>query len=103
MDVGPPTDDRPVPTPKRSPLLELLPVLQRVAVFLPDRAGAVAVRVHPSEVDVFGPVTGLAIPALWAVVGGLTAWWGLPRRDGWVSGPVAGSRRVPRRPRGARG
>jgi ABC-2 type transport system permease protein len=64
-----------------SPLLELVPVLQRIAVFLPGRAGAIAVRVHSRPIDVFGPVTGLAVLALWAVGAVLAAWWVLRRRD----------------------
>ncbi|WP_369136954.1 ABC transporter permease [Modestobacter versicolor] len=64
-----------------SPLLELVPVLQRAAVFLPDRAGAVAVRLHPRPVDVFGPLTGLAVLALWALAAVLAGWWVLRRRD----------------------
>ncbi|PWW21229.1 hypothetical protein JD79_00357 [Geodermatophilus normandii] len=64
-----------------SPLLELVPVLQRAAVFLPDRAGAVAVRRHGRPADVFGPVAGLGILALWAAVAVALAWWALRRRD----------------------
>ncbi len=64
-----------------SPLLELVPVLQRAAVFLPDRAGAVAVRLHSRPVDVFGPLVGLAVLTLWAVAAVLAAWWVLRRRD----------------------
>jgi ABC-2 type transport system permease protein len=65
-----------------SPLLELVPGVRRLAVFLPDRAGEVAVRLHPREVDVFGPVTGLVVLALWAVAAALAAWVSLRRRDG---------------------
>jgi len=64
-----------------SPLLELVPVLQRFAVFLPDRAGAIAVRLNSRPIDVFGPVTGLAVLAAWAAVAVLAAWWVLRRRD----------------------
>ena len=64
-----------------SPLLELVPVLQKAAVFLPDRAGAIAVRVHSRPVDVFGPLTGLTVLALWAAAAVLGAWWVLRRRD----------------------
>ena len=64
-----------------SPLLELVPVLQRAAVFLPDRAGAVAVRLHGRPIDVFGPLTGLLVLALWAAAAALAAWWVLRRRD----------------------
>jgi ABC-2 type transport system permease protein len=64
-----------------SPLLELVPVLRKVAVFLPDRAGAIAVRVHSRPIDVFGPVAGLSILTLWAVAAVLGAWWVLRRRD----------------------
>jgi ABC-2 type transport system permease protein len=64
-----------------SPLLELVPGVRRLAVFLPDRAGEIAVRLHPREVDVFGPVTGLAVLALWAAAAVLAAWWSLRRRD----------------------
>ena len=64
-----------------APLLELVPVLQRAAVFLPDRAGAVAVRLHSRPIDVFGPVTGLAVSAAWAAAAALAAWWVLRRRD----------------------
>ena len=64
-----------------SPLLELVPVLQRLAVFLPDRAGAVAVRLHSRPVDVFGPGTGLAVLALEAAAALLGGWWVLRRRD----------------------
>ncbi len=64
-----------------SPLLELVPVLQRAAVFLPDRAGAVAVRLHSRPVDVFGPLVGVAVLTLWAVAAVLAAWWALRRRD----------------------
>jgi ABC-2 type transport system permease protein len=64
-----------------SPLLELVPVLQRVAVFLPDRAGQVAVRLHARPIDVFGPLTGLAVLTLWAAAAVLGGWWVLRRRD----------------------
>ncbi|MGY1716017.1 hypothetical protein ACI78R_16255 [Geodermatophilus sp. SYSU D01106] len=64
-----------------SPLLELVPGLQRAAVFLLDRAGAVAVRLRPRPIDVFGPGTGLAVLALWAAAAVLAAWWSLRRRD----------------------
>ncbi len=64
-----------------SPLLELVPVVQRAAVFLPDRAGAVAVRLHARPVDVFGPVVGLVVLTLWAAAAVLGAWWVLRRRD----------------------
>ena len=64
-----------------SPLLELVPVLQRVAVFLPDRAGMVAVRLDARPIDVFGPVTGLVVLAVWAAAAGLGGWWVLSRRD----------------------
>ncbi|MGY1814358.1 hypothetical protein [Blastococcus sp. SYSU D00820] len=64
-----------------SPLLELVPGLQRAAVFLPDRAGAVAVRLHERPVDAFGPVTGLLVMAGWAAAAVLAAWWALHRRD----------------------
>jgi ABC-2 type transport system permease protein len=64
-----------------SPLLELVPGLRRAAVFLPDRAGVVAVRLHPRDVDVFGPVTGLAVLAVWALAAVLAAWASLRRRD----------------------
>jgi ABC-2 type transport system permease protein len=30
-------------------------MLPKAAVFLPDRAGAVAVRLHSREIDAFGP------------------------------------------------
>jgi ABC-2 type transport system permease protein len=64
-----------------SPLLELVPVLQEAAVFLPDRAGVVAIRLHSRPIDVFGPVTGLAVSAAWATAAALVAWWVLRRRD----------------------
>jgi ABC-2 type transport system permease protein len=64
-----------------SPVLELVPGLRRAAVFLPDRAGEVAVRLHSRPVDVFGPVAGLAILAAWAAVAVLGAWLVLRRRD----------------------
>lgn len=64
-----------------SPLLELVPVLQRLAVYLPDRAGQVAVRLGPRPIDAFGPVTGLVVLALWAAAAVLGAWWALGRRD----------------------
>jgi ABC-2 type transport system permease protein len=64
-----------------SPLLELVPGLRRVAVFLPDRAGEVAVRLHGRPIDVFGPLAGLAILAAWAASVALLAWWVLGRRD----------------------
>ena len=64
-----------------SPLLELVPVLQEAAVFLPDRAGQVAVRLHARPIDVFGPVTGLVVLALWAAAAVLGGWWVLRRRD----------------------
>ena len=65
-----------------SPLLELVPVLQRAAVFLPDRAGAIAVRLHSRPIDVFGPIAGLVVLALWAAGAAFGAWWVLKRRDG---------------------
>ena len=64
-----------------SPLLELVPVLQRAAVFLPDRAGATAVRVHARDIDVFGPLTGLAVAAGWAATAVVAALVALRRRD----------------------
>jgi len=64
-----------------SPLLELVPGLQRLAVFLPDRAGQVAVRLHPRGIDAFGPLTGLAVLTLWAAAAVLGGWWVLRRRD----------------------
>ncbi len=64
-----------------SPVLELVPVLQDVVQFLPDRAGAVAVRTFGRPVDVFGPVTGLVVCVLWAVAAVLVARWALQRRD----------------------
>lgn len=64
-----------------SPVLELVPGLRRVAVFLPDRAGEVAVRLHSRPVDVFGPAVGLVILAAWAAVAVLGAWLVLRRRD----------------------
>jgi ABC-2 type transport system permease protein len=64
-----------------SPVLELVPVLQKAAVFLPDRAGAIAVRLHSRPVDVFGPLAGLAVLTLWAGAAVLGAWWLLHRRD----------------------
>ena len=64
-----------------SPLLELVPVLQHVAVFLPDRAGQVAVRLHARPIDVFGPLTGLAVLTLWAAAAVFGGWWVLRRRD----------------------
>jgi ABC-2 type transport system permease protein len=64
-----------------SPLLELVPGLQRAAVFLPDRAGAVAVRLHSRPIDVFGPVAGLGVLTLWATAAVVLAWWALRRRD----------------------
>jgi ABC-2 type transport system permease protein len=64
-----------------SPVLELVPGLRRAAVFLPDRAGQVAVRLHGRPVDVFGPVVGLVILATWAALAVLGAWLVLRRRD----------------------
>ena len=64
-----------------SPLLELVPGLRTAAVFLPDRAGQVAVRLHAREIDVFGPLAGLGVLALWAAAAVLAAWWVLRRRD----------------------
>lgn len=64
-----------------SPVLELIPVLRTAAVFLPDRAGQVAVRLHSRPIDEFGPLTGLAVLALWAAAAVLAAWWVLRRRD----------------------
>jgi ABC-2 type transport system permease protein len=64
-----------------SPLLELVPGVRRLAVFLPDRAGEIAVRLHPRDLDVFPPATGLVVLALWAVAAVLAAWVSLRRRD----------------------
>jgi ABC-2 type transport system permease protein len=64
-----------------SPVLELVPGLRRAAVFLPDRAGEVAVRLHSRPVDLFGPVAGLVILAAWAALAVLGAWLVLRRRD----------------------
>lgn len=64
-----------------SPLLELVRGLRRVAVFLPDRAGEVAVRLHSRPIDVFGPLTGLAVLAGWSAAAVVLAWWVLRRRD----------------------
>jgi ABC-2 type transport system permease protein len=64
-----------------SPVLELVPGLRRVAVFLPDRAGEVAVRLHSRPIDVFGPVVGLVVLAAWAAAAVLGAWLVLRRRD----------------------
>ena len=70
-----------VPRARRAPVLELLPGLRSVAVFLPDRAGQVPVRLHSRPIDEFGPVTGLAVLAAWALAALLVAWWALRRRD----------------------
>lgn len=64
-----------------TPVLELIPGLRTAAVFLPDRAGQVAVRLHSRPIDLFGPVTGLAVLTLWALAAVLAAWWVLRRRD----------------------
>lgn len=64
-----------------SPVLELVPGLQRVAVFLPDRAGQVALRLHERSIDVFGPAVGLLVLAAWAAAAVLGAWWLVRRRD----------------------
>jgi ABC-2 type transport system permease protein len=64
-----------------SPLLELVPGVRRAAVFLPDRAGEVAVRLHPRDLDVFAPATGLVVLGLWALAAVLAAWASLRRRD----------------------
>jgi len=64
-----------------SPVLELVPGLQRVAVFLPDRAGQVALRLHERSIDVFGPMVGLVVLAAWAALAVLGAWLTLRRRD----------------------
>jgi ABC-2 type transport system permease protein len=64
-----------------SPVLELVPGLQRVAVFLPDRAGQVALRLHERPIDVFGPAVGLLVLAAWAAAAVLGAWWLVRRRD----------------------
>jgi ABC-2 type transport system permease protein len=64
-----------------SPVLELVPGLRRAAVFLPDRAGQVAIRLHGRPIDVFGPVLGLVILAAWAAAAVLGAWLMLRRRD----------------------
>jgi ABC-2 type transport system permease protein len=64
-----------------SPVLELVPGLRRVAVFLPDRAGQVAIRLHSRPIDVFGPVVGLVVLAAWATAAVLGAWLVLRRRD----------------------
>jgi ABC-2 type transport system permease protein len=64
-----------------SPLLELVPGLRRVAVFLPDRAGEIAVRLHGRPIDVFGPLVGLAVLTAWAAAAAVLAWWVLRRRD----------------------
>jgi ABC-2 type transport system permease protein len=64
-----------------SPVLELVPGLQKAAVFLPDRAGEVAIRLHSRPVDVFGPVVGLVILAAWAALAVLGAWLVMSRRD----------------------
>ncbi len=40
-----------------------------------------AVRVHARDIDVFGPVTGLAVAALWAAAAVLAALVVLRRRD----------------------
>jgi ABC-2 type transport system permease protein len=64
-----------------SPLLELVPGLRRVAVFLPDRAGEIAVRLHSRPIDVFGPLVGLAVLAAWSGAAVVLAWWVLRRRD----------------------
>jgi ABC-2 type transport system permease protein len=64
-----------------SPVLELVPGLRRAALFLPDRAGQVAIRLHTRPVDIFGSVTGLLILAAWAALAMLGAWLVLSRRD----------------------
>ena len=64
-----------------SPVLELIPGLRRAALFLPDRAGQVAIRLHGRPTDVFGPVVGLVILAAWAAAAVLGAWLLLHRRD----------------------
>jgi hypothetical protein len=42
-----------------SPLLELVPVVQEAAAFLPDRAGATALRLESRPTDPFGPLTAM--------------------------------------------
>lgn len=64
-----------------SPVLELVPGLRRAAVFLPDRAGQVAIRLHGRPIDVFGPVVGLIVLTAWAAAAVLGAWLVLRRRD----------------------
>jgi ABC-2 type transport system permease protein len=64
-----------------SPVMELIPGLQRIAVFLPDRAGAIAVRTHSRPVDIFGPIAGLLILTAWAVAAACLAYWISRRRD----------------------
>jgi ABC-2 type transport system permease protein len=50
-------------------------------VFLPDRAGQVALRLHERPIDVFGPAVGLLVLAAWAAAAVLGAWWLVRRRD----------------------
>jgi ABC-2 type transport system permease protein len=64
-----------------SPLLELVPGLRHVAVWLPDRSGEIAIRLHSRPLDPFGPLAGLGVLALWAAGAALLAWWDLRRRD----------------------
>jgi ABC-2 type transport system permease protein len=64
-----------------SPLLQLVPVVSEAAAYLPDRAGARALQQHGEAAAAYGPLTGLAILALWAAAALLGAWWVLRRRD----------------------
>ncbi|HEY9493831.1 MAG TPA: ABC transporter permease [Intrasporangium sp.] len=64
-----------------SPLLELVPVVQEAAAFLPDRAGATALRLESRPTDPFGPLTAMGVVICWAVASGIGAWAALRHRD----------------------
>lgn len=64
-----------------SPLLELVPGVQKVAAFLPDRAGATALRFESRPTELFGPLTAIGVVILWAAASSICAGWMLRRRD----------------------
>ena len=64
-----------------SPLLELVPVVQEAAAFLPDRAGATALRLESRPTDPFGPLTAMGVVICWAVASGIGVWAALRHRD----------------------
>ncbi|MFG2695555.1 ABC transporter permease [Kitasatospora sp. NPDC051984] len=64
-----------------SPILSIVPKVENVARYFPDRAGSAAFQVHQTSDHPYGPWTGLAICAAWAAAALLGGYLVLKRRD----------------------